>query len=150
MTAMPAQVPLSLRAWPSADAKTKALPLLISRINIERGNFRDVTEEALAQELKDAEREVTVLDSAADSDGGEDDDGPEEVADGAERLKELATGRDEMLRQIEYGLPAPDSTTEANDTTVKPTWRLFSPSTLSLYSCRKTLLCRLVSRCRPS
>lgn len=102
---MPAQVPLSLRAWPSADAKTKTLPLLISRINTERGNFRDVTEEALAQELKDAEREVAITDGSAESDGGEANDDLDEVGDGADRMKELGAGKEEMLKQIEYGSP---------------------------------------------
>ncbi len=45
---------LSLKSWPSSDSKD-SLPFLISRINEQRGSFRDVTEDRLADEIRSLE-----------------------------------------------------------------------------------------------
>ncbi len=93
MPSIPDQFPISLRAWPAKDDKSTALPSLISRINIERGSFRNVTEESLKEEIAKAEAGIEI-----DQDDGDSDDDAEDEPD---RLKELMTSRQEMLGQLE-------------------------------------------------
>jgi mediator of RNA polymerase II transcription subunit 17, fungi type len=95
MESIPGQFPISLRAWPSKDDRTVALPSLISRINNQRGSFRGVTEEALEEELKKSEEEVNI--SNANDKIDEDDEEDEE----SDRLKEVSTAREEILGQLE-------------------------------------------------
>ncbi|KAI9745094.1 MAG: RNA polymerase II mediator complex subunit [Claussenomyces sp. TS43310] len=96
MSAISDQFQLSLKAWPSKDDNTTALASLISRINVERGGFRNVTEASLQEEIRRDEQGVVV------KDGGDNDeeDGEEEEPD---RLKGLMTAREEMLGQLEQG-----------------------------------------------
>lgn len=96
MGAIPDQFPISLRAWPSKDDSATALSSLITRINSERGNFRNVTEDSL-------EEEIRLLEAGKDAEKveeGSDDDEVDE--DEPDRLKELATAREEILSQLEY------------------------------------------------
>jgi hypothetical protein len=79
MSSIPDQFPVSLRAWPSKDDKGAALASLITRINLERGNFRNVEEGGVDETV-------------------EEDDTEEEEPD---RLKELATAREDILIQLE-------------------------------------------------
>ena len=88
---------LSLRASPKADPNKDSLPFLISRISEQRGSFRNVTEESLQEEIRalDAGQAETVEETSPD----------EEVQDAKSRRDELATAREEMLRQVTYGMP---------------------------------------------
>lgn len=90
MDSIPNEFPISLQSWPSKEKDPNtALPTLIARINIERGGFRDLSENGLRQEIAEAEAEA-----------GEDvfSDEEEEKPD---RLKELVTARGEMLQSLE-------------------------------------------------
>jgi mediator of RNA polymerase II transcription subunit 17, fungi type len=100
MSALPNQFPISLRSWPSNDGDlNKSLPLLIQRINSERGGFLDLDEDALREEIAKA---------AAGAETGEDGAAsPEEEEEKPDRMKELMTARDEMLAQIEYAQSLP-------------------------------------------
>lgn len=93
MSNVPAQFPLSLRPWPTKDDGRSALPTLISRINAERGEFRNLTEEDLLEEIAKAEQ----LDTEADNEEGETEDEDE----APDRLKEVMDAKAEMLGQIE-------------------------------------------------
>ena len=95
MDSIPGQFPISLQAWPSKDDKITALPSLISRIDAPRGNFRSITEEGLEEELKKGEEEAK---SVTDNDNVEEEDEKDEEPD---RLKEVTTGREEILGQLE-------------------------------------------------
>jgi hypothetical protein len=99
MGSLPSDFAISLKARPSS--KTNAnLPSLIERINIERGGFQTITEESLRQEIAEAELE--------NEDGDEDGTSDEEEEE-PDRMKELVTSREEILGQIEYALPQPQS-----------------------------------------
>jgi hypothetical protein len=93
MGSIPGQFPISLRAWPSKDDKAVPLSSLIERINNERGSFRDVTEEGLAEELK---KDESGPDNSKDDDESEDEDVNEEP----DRSKELMKARGEILGQL--------------------------------------------------
>ena len=49
---------LALRAWPTADKKPKNLAEFVARMNVERGGFRNVTEESLRKEIEAQENGV--------------------------------------------------------------------------------------------
>lgn len=91
--AIPDRSPISLRAWPKQEDKSSELSSLISRINVERGSFRNITEEGLDAEIAKAET------SDAASSGGESEEGD---GDEPDRIKELAIAREGMLGQLEY------------------------------------------------
>jgi mediator of RNA polymerase II transcription subunit 17 len=94
MGTIPDQFPISLRAWPSKDEKTVPLPSLISRINNERGSFREITEEDLTEELKKDE-------AGLGSSKGDDESEVEDVEEEPDRSKELMKARGEILGQLE-------------------------------------------------
>jgi mediator of RNA polymerase II transcription subunit 17 len=94
MGSIPGQFPISLRAWPSKDEKAVPLSSLISRINNERGSFREITEEDLSEELK---KDEAGLDSSKDDDESE----VEDVEEEPDRSKELMKARGEILGQLE-------------------------------------------------
>lgn len=95
MTPIPEGFPISLRSWPAKgdDTTNNALPSIVQRIINERGGFRDITEESLAQEI--AEAEAGTQDASSD----DDDDEPEQDPD---RMKDLNEAKGKMLKQLEY------------------------------------------------
>ncbi|MCJ1355311.1 MAG: RNA polymerase II mediator complex subunit [Icmadophila ericetorum] len=75
-----ADISLPLRAWPPDSAGQQSVSFLISRINAQRGSFRNITEDNLAEEAKsttqdDSEsgQEIKVLDSVEKPNGKADD-----------------------------------------------------------------------------
>jgi mediator of RNA polymerase II transcription subunit 17, fungi type len=94
MGSLTGQFPISIRAWPPKDDNAVPLSSLISRINNERGGFREVSEESLIEELK---RDEAGLDLSKDDQESEDEDA-EEVSD---QLKDLMKARGEILGQLE-------------------------------------------------
>jgi hypothetical protein len=89
---MSTEIPISLRSWPSNAHDPSALPTLIQRINTERGGFLNLTEESLRQEI--TEQEINGQNEEEES-SSEDEEEPD-------KMKELLTARDELLREIEY------------------------------------------------
>jgi mediator of RNA polymerase II transcription subunit 17 len=89
--------PFSLRPWPTGDKKPKNLGEFITRINAERGGFRNVTEAELRDEIlaKDEGR----LESGNGSPEG-DSDSDEEVE--VDKSKTIIAAREEFLRNIEF------------------------------------------------
>jgi len=91
MESIPNGFPISLQSWPSTEEDpNSALPVLIQRINFERGGFRELTEEGLRQEIAEAEAE-----------NAEDDSSEDEEEEKPDRMKELMTTREEMLGELE-------------------------------------------------
>ena len=85
--------PLSLRASPKLDPDKQSLPYLISRINDQRGSFRNITEESLEEEIRAGDNEQ--LESLGEA-AGEDD-----VHDVKSRQEELAEARQQMITQVQ-------------------------------------------------
>ena len=93
MSCIPDNFPMSLRPWPTKEAYGSALPTLISRINAERGQFRNLTEEDLLEEIAKGENEA-----AADNEDMSTEDETEAAPD---RQKEVMDAKAEMLAQLE-------------------------------------------------
>lgn len=86
--------PISLRAWPPADVSKDLLPSLISRINQQRGSFRNITEDSLEEEIRNAQ----------DGDPSSTDQSNTPLEDDTRDLKsraeEVATAREEILKHV--------------------------------------------------
>jgi hypothetical protein len=93
MSSIPDNFPMSLRAWPTKESNGSALPTLISRINAERGQFRNLTEEDLLEEIAKGENKA-----AGDNEETTTEDEAEATPD---RLKEVMDAKAEMLAQLE-------------------------------------------------
>ncbi|KAG4443503.1 hypothetical protein IFR05_000976 [Cadophora sp. M221] len=89
MDTIPNEFPISLRSWPSANSND-ALPSIIQRINLERGGFKNITEESLREEI--AREELN---------NGDNGDSSSEDEEEPDRAKELNTAREEFIGQIE-------------------------------------------------
>lgn len=94
MSGIPDNFPMSLRPWPTKEANGSALPTLISRINAERGQFRNLTEEDLLDEIAKGEEN----EAAADNEEMSTEDETEAAPD---RQKEVMDAKAEMLAQLE-------------------------------------------------
>ncbi|KAI9640173.1 RNA polymerase II mediator complex subunit [Ciborinia camelliae] len=88
-------IPLSLRPAPTTGSNSIPLPILIARINAERGGFRNLSEDSLRQEIAEAELGGNEEENESSSEDGEEEEEPD-------RMKELLTARDEILGQIEH------------------------------------------------
>ena len=82
------------------DFEQRSIQQLITRINEERGAFRNVTEETLRDEIAKA----TTSNGNDDSDEEEDTVDPQDIE---ARRKEVYTARSEMLKFIGYDFPGP-------------------------------------------
>ncbi|KAH7312018.1 subunit 17 of mediator complex-domain-containing protein [Rhexocercosporidium sp. MPI-PUGE-AT-0058] len=89
MDTIPNEFPISLRSWPSANSND-ALPSIIQRINLERGGFKNITEESLREEI--AREELN---------NGDNGDSSSEDEEEPDKAKELNTAREEFIGQIE-------------------------------------------------
>ncbi|ESZ89615.1 hypothetical protein SBOR_9999 [Sclerotinia borealis F-4128] len=96
MSSFPNGIPLSLRPAPKSTTGSIPLPILIARINAERGGFRNLSEDSLRQEIAEAELGENDEENESFSEDGETEEEP------ADRMKELLTARDEILGQIEH------------------------------------------------
>ena len=89
------QLLISLRAWPAKDVEQQSLPFLISRINQQRGSFRNITEQSLEEEIQavkagKVQSEVEdVVDSSSD-----------EATDIKSRTEDVRTARGEILQLV--------------------------------------------------
>ena len=83
---------ISLHATPQTDATKESLPFLISRINDQRGSFREITEDSLTAEINAAkEQQSDPLD----------EDAAEDSQDVKPRHEQLAEAREEMFAQVQ-------------------------------------------------
>lgn len=91
---MASPLPISLRAWPSTEIPQLSLPSLISRINEQRGSFRNVSESALEEEIRVAQT----------GEGTSEDLTKATEVHSAEEIKSrrdvVAESREEILKQV--------------------------------------------------
>ncbi len=88
---------ISLQASPKSNPDKSSLPFLISRINEQRGSFRNVTEASLQEEIRGLEAgQADAVEGSGDEEDGQDD---------RSRREQLALAREEMLRQVTYEVP---------------------------------------------
>ena len=87
---------LSLQASPVNDPEKQSLQYFISRINDQRGGFRNVSELSLEEEIKAGGGDKAILedDESSDSD--------QEVEDTRTKKERVSKAREEMLKQIGY------------------------------------------------
>ena len=91
---MPDQLSLCLQAFPAVDEEKKSLEYLISRINQQKGSFRNVTEQSLEEEIQALEAGVSDIDDQGIIET------VEEVEDVKTKQEETAKAREDMIRQI--------------------------------------------------
>lgn len=96
MGSMPDDFPISLRSWPlKKQDPSSELNTLMSRILLQRGEFRNITEESLRQEIAEEEAAAAAGEDTADSD--------EEKEEEPDRLKALMEAKQEMFNHIQCG-----------------------------------------------
>ena len=91
---MPNQLSLCLQAFPTADKDKESLKYLISRINQQKGSFRNVTEQSLEEEIQGQEA------GNIDTDDQHVVETVEEVEDVKTKQEELTKAREDMIKQI--------------------------------------------------
>lgn len=96
------QLSVSLRAWPSDDKTTESLPFLISRINEQRGSFRNITEASLEEEIRASD-----ADDSKTLDGIEIDEEADDENNGKSNGEELTVAREEIIKQVGWAYCKP-------------------------------------------
>ena len=93
---MPDQLSLCLQAFPTVDKEKESLKYLISRINQQKGSFRNVSEQSLEEEIQAQE------DGKINQDDQDDQDVEpiEQVEDVKTKQEEVTKAREEMIKQI--------------------------------------------------
>ena len=91
---MPDQLSLSLQAFPTVDNDKESLKYLISRINQQKGSFRNVTEQSLEQEIH------AQTSGNPDADDQDVVDTVEEVEDAKTKQEEVTKAREDIIKQI--------------------------------------------------
>ena len=92
------QLSLSLQAFPNVDKDKESLKYLISRINQQKGSFRNVTEQSLEEEIQAQEAGKTFPDEQDIVDTNE------KVEDVKTKQEEVTQAREDMIRQIGWDL----------------------------------------------
>jgi mediator of RNA polymerase II transcription subunit 17 len=91
---------LSLRSWPEDDAESQSLASLISRIQAQRGHFRDVDETILEAEIA-GEKERAALGDDGDIEM-EESSGQAAAPEEVDRVTELKNAKAEISALIGY------------------------------------------------
>ncbi|KAI1460118.1 subunit 17 of mediator complex-domain-containing protein [Annulohypoxylon moriforme] len=86
--------PFSLRPWPTGDKKPKNLSEFITRVNGERGGFRNLTEAQLREEITTQEDGQIEVDRSSD--------GEEEEETDVDKLNNVMVAREEFLKNLEF------------------------------------------------
>lgn len=88
------QLSLSLQAFPTVDKDKESLKYLISRINQQKGSFRNVTEQSLEEEIQAQEAGKT------DTDDQDTIETVEKVEDVKTKQEEVTKARKDVIKQI--------------------------------------------------
>ena len=91
---MPDQLFLSLQAFPTVDKEKESLTYLISRINQQKGSFRNVTEQSLEEEIRAEEA------GKSDTDNQDVIETVEELEDVKTTQEEVSKAREDIIKQI--------------------------------------------------
>lgn len=89
-------ISISLKAWPATDANKDTLPALISRINEQRGSFRNISEGKLEEESQQPDPAEVDLEDQTHAAPGEDSH------DVKPRREEVSAAREEILKEIAW------------------------------------------------
>ena len=90
---MPDQLSLCLQAFPTVDKEKESLKYLISRINQQKGSFRNVSEQSLEEEIQAQEAgQINEDDQAIEP--------VQEVEDVKTKQEEVTKAREDMIKQI--------------------------------------------------
>lgn len=87
---------LPLRVWPKEDPNETSLPVLIQRINEQKGQFRNVTEQSLEEEIQAS----TSGDDTVEREGHEHDKSSRNGEDEFGRKETLLSAREDLLKQV--------------------------------------------------
>lgn len=87
---------ISLKAWPTTNENKDTLPSLISRINEQRGSFRNISEDKLEEESQEVQPNEL---STEDLDHGLPGEGSQDVKS---RKEEISAAREEILKEIAW------------------------------------------------
>jgi len=87
----------SLRQWPAGDKKPKTIGEFITRITIERGGFRNITEQSLRQEIEEQQNGQVEDPDTAMASGSEDEEAAQPT-----KIEDIRKARDEVLKSIEW------------------------------------------------
>ncbi len=90
-TTMSGGLSLSLRSWPTEDPSSQSLPSKIARINVQKGSFRNITEESLQEEIRALEAGETWAVDGEENDAGQ---------DAKSRREEIVAAREEIIKQV--------------------------------------------------
>ena len=90
---MPDQLSLSLQAFPTVDKDKESLKYLISRINQQKGSFRNVTEQSL-------EEEIQAQDAGKPDNDQDVVETVEEVEDVKTKQEDVTKARNDIIKQI--------------------------------------------------
>lgn len=93
---MPDQLSISLQAFPTVDKEKDSLKYLISRINQQKGSFRNVSEQSLEEEIDAQKNGKTNTDDLDEQDA----DIVQEAEDAKTKQEEVAQAREDMIKQI--------------------------------------------------
>lgn len=88
------QLSLSLQAFPTVDKDKESLKYLISRINQQKGSFRNVTEQSLEEEIQAQEAGKT------DTDDQDTIETVEKVEDVKTKQEEVTKARKDVIKQM--------------------------------------------------
>ena len=92
---MPENYSLPLRAWPTQKSEWGDLPVLVARINAQKGSFRNFTEQTLRKEIAGLEAGGTEIGNAQLTLG-------DETIDPKTRKEELLAARNDVLTYVMY------------------------------------------------
>ena len=90
---MPDQLSFCLQAFPTVDKEKESLKYLISRINQQKGSFRNVSEQSLEEEIRAQE-------AGKINEDDQDVEPVEEVEDVKTKQEEVTKAREDMIKQI--------------------------------------------------
>lgn len=93
---MPDQLSLSLQAFPTVDKEKESLKYLISRINQQKGSFRNVSEQSLEEEIEAQKNGKTNTDDLDEQDA----EIVQEAEDVKTKQEEVAKAREDMIKQL--------------------------------------------------
>lgn len=93
---MPDRLSISLQAFPTVDKEKDSLKYLISRINQQKGSFRNVSEQSLEEEIDAQKNGKTNTDDLDEQDA----DIVQEAEDAKTKQEEVAQAREDMIKQI--------------------------------------------------
>lgn len=93
---------LSLKSWPDDNPQEKSVSSLISRIQAQRGHFRDVDESILEAEIASGKDTAGLTDEA--NNGGSGDPSGAAVTEEVDRATELRNAKTEMTDLVAYDL----------------------------------------------